>query len=343
MKLSPEALPIAIPARVCALFPGALGDFICFLPELRRLVQNSRLDLFARSEYADLVPAAIKVRSSECPEIAKLFVEGGGEERGLRQFFSPYQIIYSWMGSGLAVFVRELRRVAGDRARIFPFRPIDGSQHQIDHYLSCMGGDAHARTAADIPLVPQALTWCDEFARLHQLSGKPVLVVAPGSGAPEKNWPVGSFRQVAHWWQREKQGKVLTLIGPVEEERGGVEALENETLVLRRLTLAQTAAVLSRCQLYLGNDSGTTHLAAAVGAPTVALFGPSDIVQWAPRGKSVTVISLNVECSPCTNSSMKSCWHRKCLATLTADTVISRLEHLTPLGTLTRWGVGIRV
>ncbi|MEK6561721.1 MAG: glycosyltransferase family 9 protein, partial [Candidatus Binatota bacterium] len=71
-----------------------------------------------------------------------------------------------------------------------------------------------------------------------------------------------------------------------------------------------------------------THLAAAVGAKTVALFGPTDPVQWAPRGKRVTVITRNVECSPCLSSVMKSCLHHKCLTALSPDYVIGRLKEL---------------
>ena len=187
MKLLQQAGSNATPAQACVLFPGALGDFICFLPTLRHLASDSLLVLFARSEYAELVPKTIDVRSIEAPEIAQLFVEDGVDRGSLRHFFAPYQTVYSWMGSRVAVFVRQLQEVAAGRARIFPFRPRDGSQHQIDYYLSCIGSGAQAMTASDIPLAPQAQAWCDEFAERCLLMNKPVLVIAPGSGAMEKS------------------------------------------------------------------------------------------------------------------------------------------------------------
>jgi len=101
--------------------------------------------------------------------------------------------------------------------------------------------------------------------------------------------------------------------------------------------------VISRSAVYLGNDSGITHLAAAVGVPTVALFGPSDPRQWAPRGRRVTVISRQVDCSPCSNSTMKSCPHRACLSELSAEEVIGVMGKLPELTSLTRGGAGIRV
>jgi len=101
--------------------------------------------------------------------------------------------------------------------------------------------------------------------------------------------------------------------------------------------------LMIRSSVYLGNDSGISHLAAAVGMATVALFGPSDPRQWAPRGRQVTVISRQVHCSPCSNSIMKSCPHRACLSEISPEEVIDALITLPELVSLTRGGAGITV
>lgn len=310
--------------RVCVLFPGALGDFICLLPALRYLARHSELDVYARSEYADLVDK-VTVRSIERREIARLFVEDGASEAPVREFFAAYETVYSWAGSGQPVFREQLSRVA--EARVFPFQPTEGSQHQADYYYGCVAAGTAAPLAA-IPQLPSALSWWRGCAAQNDLIGNPLLVLAPGSGALEKNWPAHSFLQVADWWRQEKHGRVLTLLGPVEAERRFQNDWAN-TSVIRSPTLAQAAALLAHCQLFLGNDSGMTHLAAAAGAPTVAVFGPSDPTQWAPRGKAVYVLSRRVECSPCTVALMKSCTHRKCLLMLPPAQAIAQIERLT--------------
>jgi ADP-heptose:LPS heptosyltransferase len=94
------------------------------------------------------------------------------------------------------------------------------------------------------------------------------------------------------------------------------------------LNLEKLAALLARSDLYLGNDSGVSHLAAALGVITAVLFGPSNVPRWAPRGKNVTVLTQNTACSPCTVSTMKSCAHRKCLTTLEPEYVIRKLAEL---------------
>jgi ADP-heptose:LPS heptosyltransferase len=158
-----------------------------------------------------------------------------------------------------------------------------------------------------------------------------LLVVAPGSGAKEKNWPRDYFREIIEWWQRSAGGKGRSLSGKVSVVLGPAEEAEypfwtQHAAVARGLSLGQLAALLSLADVYLGNDSGVTHLAAAVGAKTIALFGPTDPAEWAPRGRDIEVISREVECSPCEHAAMKSCPHRKCLATLKPQDVIAALE-----------------
>ncbi len=134
---------------------------------------------------------------------------------------------------------------------------------------------------------------------------------------------------------------MLVILGPAEEG-SKVEAMAGEdVVVVRHLGLGQVAALLAQCDLYLGNDSGITHLAATIGVRTVALFGPTDPVQWRPRGKSVTVITEGVECSPCGISAMTSCTHRKCLSRLSPQTVIGLLNEMVSESLLDKDGLQI--
>lgn len=134
---------------------------------------------------------------------------------------------------------------------------------------------------------------------------------------------------------------MLVILGPAEEG-SKMEAMAGEdVVVVRHLGIGQVAALLAQCDLYLGNDSGITHLAAAIGVRTVALFGPTDPVQWRPRGKSVTVITEGVECSPCGLSTMRSCAHGKCLSRLSPQTVIGVLERMIAESLLDKDGLQI--
>jgi ADP-heptose:LPS heptosyltransferase len=329
--------------RIAVFFPGALGDFICLLPALQILAEGAQVELFTKMAFAGIVPRHIRVRALERYEINRLFVTGAACERRLGDFFSPYRRVYSWMGSGEPVFRRELRALAPGRVRLFAFHGADAAMHQSDYYLSCVETSRKTGPAVTIPLQPEALQWRKEFWQRHGLQDKALLVMAPGSGSGEKNWPAEYFFTVGRWWRERTGGAVIALFGPVEEECGGFAATAEEFIAARSLSLAQVAALLSGCNLYIGNDSGITHLAAGVGVPTVALFGPSDPRRWAPRGPKVLLLRRRVACSPCAIAAMKACAHHRCLHQLVPSRIIGALEKFNEVATLTRVGAGITV
>ncbi len=332
---------------VLVLFPGALGDFVCFFPALEELARGRSVDLLARGDYADLLPPRIAARSLERYEVRRLFAPGAELDERLKAFYNAYEAVYSWMGSGQPDFVRHLEILCGGKLKIFPFRPSRSRIHMADYYLSCIGAMPSDNLSTIQPR-HDGLLWAERFWEEQGLRDSSVLALAPGSGAKEKNWPLEFYRAVAEWWEKD-HGRTVVLLGPVEEERAEIGEEWGSAILVRRLGLAQVAASLSRCALYLGNDSGITHLAAALGVETVALFGPTDPVQWAPRGKKVTLIGQRVECSPCAHPILKRCPHRKCLTGLSPDVVLDVLRNkasgaaATGARFLTRWGAEIKV
>jgi heptosyltransferase-2 len=180
-----------------------------------------------------------------------------------------------------------LRRSGVGRVISWPAKPEPG-RHITDHLLGALEGTGIGTTTHQPSLRPQgawttaARAWLDErgvgggFAAIH-----------PGSGGKAKRWPVERFAEVA----RALPCPTLWLLGPAEEEDAATRAIgEQVGVVADRLPLPSLAGLLALCRAYVGNDSGATHLAAAVGAPTLALFGPTDPAVWAPRGERVTVL-----------------------------------------------------
>lgn len=132
--------------------------------------------------------------------------------------------------------------------------------------------------------------WPEELPR-----GGEILAVAPGSGSPAKNWPLEHYYEVTRTLAWEYNLRVVWLAGPAEDAwlpyLAGLARAQGHTLLYQR-PLKTVAAVLSQTRLYLGNDSGLTHLAAAAGARSLlALFGPTDPARWAPLGAEVRVLN----------------------------------------------------
>ncbi len=110
------------------------------------------------------------------------------------------------------------------------------------------------------------------------------LAVHPGSGSAAKNWPFDRFVQSARLLSAGRPW--LLVLGPAESHV--VPAAD--AVVARAVPLRRLGAVLARAGLLLGNDSGVSHLAAACGTRTLALFGPTDPTQWAPVGRAVLTL-----------------------------------------------------
>ncbi len=162
---------------------------------------------------------------------------------------------------------------------------------------------------------------------LPELPGPgPWLAVAPGSGHLRKNWPLAHYYEVSRALGWEYGLHTVWLAGPAEGEMlpylGALAKAQGQVLLANR-PLARLARVLSRCRLYLGNDSGLTHLAAAVGEPEVlALFGPTDPRVWAPLGPRVRTLIAPCPQAPCAVGRTITCPETACLIALSPETVL---------------------
>ena len=154
----------------------------------------------------------------------------------------------------------------------------------------------------------------------------PWVAVAPGSGHPLKNWPLSHYYEVTRALAWEFKARVVWLVGPAEAAwlpyLEPLTAVQNQ-LLLSHLSLRQVAAVLNRCRLYLGGDSGLSHLAGAVGTPMVlALFGPTDPRIWAPPGDRVKILRAPCPQAPCARGREIICAAPQCLKELSPAEVV---------------------
>jgi ADP-heptose:LPS heptosyltransferase len=176
--------------------------------------------------------------------------------------------------------------------------------------------------------------WASAFLDRHLAPSRPIVALHPGSGGRKKCWPVEGFICLAHYLRKELGVQLLLVSGPADEEvtnhflNHAGHPPEADNLPLHNLPLPQLAAVLERCNLFVGNDSGVTHLAAATGTPTLSLFGPTDPAVWGPRGKGVRILQGKAECSPCSPEERRLCQGPVCMEVITVGQVISTAEEI---------------
>jgi len=248
--------------RRLVIRPGAIGDFILSLPALECL-KTDNVEVWSASRNLPLVRFADKVRSIADTGLDLLGVSEPPSR--LIEELRTFDCIVSWYGSNRPE-LRDLVRRLGLPFTFFRALPDDDSPiHAADFYLS----QVHSISPCESDGIPRI--YCDvvpgDFA-----------VIQPFSGSPRKNWPLARFQELAR--KLERKMPVRWCAGPEDPPLDGAVHFDD---------LYDLACWLAQARLYIGNDSGITHLAAAVGVPVLALFGPTNPAVWAPRGPHVRV------------------------------------------------------
>jgi len=236
--------------------PGGIGDCLLCFPAMEAL-RGSYTEVWCPTAVAPLVQFADRVEALARTGIDSLGIPCVAPVASVVERLRGFDSIVSWYGANRESFQQAVYGLGLP----FEFRaalpPAGGEVHAADFFAGVGGA------------YPQ-LRFTDVTA-LHRV------VVHPFSGGAKKNWPIERFRAVA-----------ARLPVPVVFTAGPEEALPG---AVRFERLDELARVLAGARLYIGNDSGITHLAAAAGAPVLALFGASNPRVWAPRGARVRVMA----------------------------------------------------
>ena len=298
---------------------GALGDFIMTIPAIDYwkkghksvrlvmlgdpLIGKFATDIGVVHDFLDINKSRFAALFSDKlePEISKILVQ-----------FSQ-AIAFADSDSPLIANLR----AAGIRCLSQSPFPT-GRTRMVDYHLSLFTDVSRLSLEEKTPgikILPEAI---DGSYPAIPLETHPI-AIHPGSGSAKKNWPFERFLSVADHF-RTKGRPIVWISGPAEK---GLVFPETDYLFANQSLLA-LARFLGRCELFIGNDGGVTHLAAALGCRTIALFGPSDPRIWAPRGRNVTVLYKNRACSPCHRDRRRSCTHdRSCLTDISVHDALA--------------------
>jgi ADP-heptose:LPS heptosyltransferase len=208
----------------------------------------------------------------------------------------------------------------------FPFLDIaldwDGDRtlqrkrnHVVDDLMALIGAIGHASESDRILMQPgpAAMPLSDLPDRVRALFAKPVVAIHPGAGNVTKQWPEEHFSALIDLLI-EKNGVNIMLVGGPDEVEvansllGNVQNPQAIASMAGKTSLADLPRLLKNCVLYIGNDSGPKHIAAAVGIPTVGIHsGVVDPVEWGPIGLNAVALRRNMTCSPCYLAKAEDC------------------------------------
>jgi len=287
--------------EILFLHPGGLGDIILSLPAIelfRNQYPAARITLAANLDYAAPILGVCVDRAVSLNSLPLhiLYSEEPLPDRDM-DFWKSFDGIVSWTGAGDSGFVRRLKSVHPN-ARIAAWKPDPRDPRHVSQiFIDSLGFGIDPGIRAEPMLlrpnsgqsqlgsnwlIDRGWTGTDSLVALH-----------PGAGAKSKRWPPNRFAALARNLALRQNSQMLIVEGPAEpglaaEVAGEIPDLK--PIIARNLPLNVLAAVLEKTVLFVGNDSGIAHLAAALSICSVVLFGPTLPRHWAPLGRDVSVL-----------------------------------------------------
>jgi heptosyltransferase-2 len=202
-------------------------------------------------------------------------------------------------------------------------------QHEVENFLDCL-------RIAGIPITSKALElWptpegdqkaADLFTARGWSAEDFKIVIHAAASLPAKQWPLDRFAAVMKALQQRYQARFVYT--GAKEDRALYDEIErlgpfDGLNLCGRTSLRENLSVYRACGLFFGVDSGPMHIAAAVGTPVVALFGPTDERKWGPWGEGHVVLTKRLSCRPC---KPHKCGHAECMERITVEDALDAVE-----------------
>jgi len=328
---------------ILVIHQGALGDFILALPALetlRKAFPHAKSVIMGYPRILELVEKrfyAEEILSIDQKGMATFFVREGTLDFTLSQFFKTFDLIVVFGKDGEGTVIRNLKRVCqGQILHINSFPPWDEKVHLTDHLLKQFA-QVGLPTSGQNPrlhLKESDREWAKDFWRSQGVileERSKVIVLHPGSGSKKKVWPLERFLNLAQTLQDHLGSRILIVLGPAEGpevQKAFQEMGPPSPILAKGLTLLQLASVMEGSRFFIGNDSGISHMAAALGLPTIVIFGPTDQRVWSPRGEKTFVVRRGVHCSPCPQERFFQCKDFECLRGIEIGEVLEGVERM---------------
>jgi lipopolysaccharide heptosyltransferase I len=332
--------------RILLVKLSSLGDVIHALPTLealRSLYPEGHITWLVEEAHAPVLTGHPAL--DEVWPVPRLRLRGDRLGENLQGIFrvarrlreQPFDLVIDLQGlfkSALWVALsRSLRKVGYDRTRELSYlalterlAPYDPEAHAVWRYLNV------ARSLGAPAMPPRFRLGLPLPADLSHLipleTSQPLAVLHPGARWPTKLWPAAQWARLGEWLARDKGCQVVITGSPGDRKLVKEIVARSEVPPLNlagRTSLAELAAVLRQARLAMTTDTGPMHLAAALGTPVVALFGPTAPWRTGPFGEGHEVVRLTLPCSPCFQ---RDCPEPHCLLDLPVALVQEAVEKI---------------
>jgi len=285
--------------RILVIRGGAIGDFILTLPALKALREaypDVRIEILGYKHIAMVAENrfyAQAVRSIEYGPLSSFFAKNSELPAELADYFASFDLIISYLYDPDRIFESNLRRCGVENLLCGPAKIIEKSGHaarQLARPIEQLGITV-ADLAEEIFFSADDRQFAQEFLGS---SSQSILAIHPGSGSKEKNWPLQNWIELFSREHCHVEDRPSLIVISGEADKAQTAHLEHtwkdqDVRFAKDLPLPHLAAVLEH-SIFVGHDSGISHLAGAADANCTLLFGPTDPNLWAPRNENVQVL-----------------------------------------------------
>ena len=310
---------------------------------LRRFLPDAQIDILVEDWVAPVLaehPSLSSVISLERNSLA-------ARARIAREIrASGYDVVYNLHGGTTSTF---LTRASGARHRVgyesYQYAKLHNHQapsasflwgqektHSVEQQLALLGWTGVPvtdRPATQLAITQTATFLIQERLRDSKLEGKRLALIHPAAAFATKQWAAENFARVVEYLERADFSSVA-IVGPGQDKV--LDELQRNCsapITTFNLSLPEVSALASRAELFVGNDSGIAHMAAAVGTPSVVIFGSSNIAHWRPWTRAESeVVFEEMPCQPCHGYFCEQFEQPECILRVPVKRVIAAIERV---------------
>jgi heptosyltransferase-2 len=340
--------------KILILRPDGIGDLLNSTPAislLRKSYPDARITVFVRPLNSDIL-----IGNTDVDEVL-IYDRMGKHKRLLERlkFFhrlrkAGYDLVVVMYTASWYNF---LAYVSGAKCRVGRYQKrfkntlthpcrqtyAKGTAHEVERNLDLVRMICDDEIASPsqktksfdlvLNLSAEENQWACDFTQKLSISEDDFFVcIHPGGSSFDKLWTKDGYAQIADRLVEQFGAKILMLHGPSEAKLANDirRRMIHDVIIYAPESLRQLAALINCCKLFICNDSGPMHIAAALNVSTVAIFGPTDHVRWAPRSPNARIARRNMPCWPCSAHKCKN--NFECTKLLPVETVWEKIETL---------------
>lgn len=337
------------PKNILVLRYRFIGDTVLTVPFLRNLraaFPSARIDLMIEPfsgrvlegcPYVDrIIPFEIKTihQYSASSERGKVAGYLAARRRIKDGRYDAAFVLKRSLSSALLVWTAGIPRRIGfstEGRRLLLTDPVvyRHDQHEVENFLDCLRAVDVPVASKELELWPSAQDDAEVRALFNEQGWNPddlTIIIHAAASLPAKQWPLERFGVVMKALRERHQARFIytgsqgdSVLYEAIERFGPFQGLN----LCGKSGLRRNLSVYRAADLFFGVDSGPMHMAAAVGVPVVALFGPTDERKWGPWGRGHTVITKRLACYPC---KPHKCADNECMKRISADEALAEVE-----------------